>query len=88
MNEQPQRRMMNNISERDFGRLEAEVKTLKDQNIEFKASHQRMNDKLDLLVSAVTEAKGGWKMLMMVGSASAVLGALTSKIYLAIKGIL
>lgn len=88
MNEQPQRRIMNNISERDFGRLEAEVKTLQDQNIEFRASHQRMNDKLDLLVTAVTEAKGGWKMLMAVGSASAVLGALTSKLYLIVKGII
>ena len=46
-----------------------------------------MNEKLDLLVTAVTEAKGGWKMLLMIGSCAAAVGAITTKLILWIKGV-
>ena len=74
------------VSGRDFGRLEAEVKMLQLQNVEFKISHQRMNDKLDVLVTAITEAKGGWKMLLAVGSASAIIATAITKSVIWIKG--
>ena len=74
------------VSGRDFGRLEAEVKMLQLQNVEFKVSHQRMNDKLDVLVTAITEAKGGWKMLLAVGSASAIIATAITKSVIWIKG--
>lgn len=84
MNYEIERR--SSFSDRDFGRLEAEVVALKAQNARLEANQERMNEKLDVLVSAVTEAKGGWKMLMAVGSASAVIGASMSKLVLWIKG--
>jgi len=79
-------RRENGVSGRDFGRLEAEVKTLQAQNVEFKLSHQRMNDKLDLLVTAITEAKGGWKMLLAIGSASAIIATSMTKLLIWFKG--
>jgi hypothetical protein len=45
-----------------------------------------MNEKLDLLVTAVTEAKGGWKMLLAIGGAAAATGAVVTKMILWFKG--
>ena len=78
--------MSDEVNGRDFGRLEAEVVALKAQNARLEVNQERMNEKLDLLVQAVTEAKGGWRMLMMVGSASAVIGAGMAKLVLFLKG--
>ena len=36
----------------------------------------RMEEKLDRILETLSEAKGGWKMLMMVGGASATIGGL------------
>ena len=82
----PMDRREDSVSGRDFGRLEAEVKMLQAQNVEFKVSHQRMNDKLDVLVTAITEAKGGWKMLLAVGSASAIVATSVTKFIVWFKG--
>ena len=78
--------MSEEISGRDFGRIEADVNALKAQCARLEANQERGNAKLDVLVQAVTEAKGGWKMLMMVGSAAAVIGAAMSKLVLWAKG--
>jgi len=74
------------IDPRDFGRLEAEVIALKAQNLRLEDQIARQGEKLDILVQAVTEAKGGWKMLMLVGAASASAGALVAKIITILKG--
>lgn len=74
------------IDPRDFGRLEAEVIALKAQNTRLEDQIKRQGEKLDILVQAVTEAKGGWKMLMLVGAASASAGALVAKTVGLLKG--
>lgn len=74
------------IDPRDFGRLEAEVIALKAQNLRLEDQISRQGEKLDILVQAVTEAKGGWKMLMLVGAASASAGALVAKTIGLLKG--
>ena len=74
------------ISERDFGRIEAEVVGLKAQNVRLESQIALLNSKVDLLVSAVTEAKGGWKMLLAVGAASATMATLVTKSIMWIKG--
>lgn len=79
--------MSEDISARDFGRLEGEVIALKAQNARLEETQRLMNEKLDLLVTAVTEAKGGWKMLLMIGSCAAAVGAITTKLILWIKGV-
>lgn len=80
-------RRVNSFTDRDFGRLETEVVGLKAQNVRLENRIEELNRKVDLLVSAVTEAKGGWKMLLAVGAASASIGAVVSKMVLWIKGI-
>jgi prefoldin subunit 5 len=77
---------MSAFTDRDFGRLEAEVVALKAQNARLEANQERMNEKLDLLVTAVTEAKGGWKMLLAIGGAAAATGAVVTKMILWFKG--
>ena len=74
------------IDPRDFGRLEAEVIALKAQNLRLEDQIMRQGEKLDILVQAVTEAKGGWKMLMLVGAASATAGAIVAKTLGLMKG--
>jgi prefoldin subunit 5 len=86
MTTQPERREMTGISERDFGRLEAEVIGLKAQYARIERNQERMDEKIDLLVSAVTEAKGGWKMLLAVGAASATMATMVTKTIMWFKG--
>ena len=61
--------------------LENQVNTLKGENAELKATLGKVFEKLDTLSTTVnninstlSEARGGWKMLMLVGGASATLG--------------
>ncbi len=77
---------MSTFTDRDFGRLEAEVVALKAQNARLEANQERMNEKLDVLVTAVTEAKGGWQMLLAIGSAAAATGAIVTKLIIWMKG--
>ena len=79
-------RRNSDISDREFGYLQSEVQGLKLQNARLEKNQEVMNDKIDLLVHAVTEAKGGWKMIMMVGSASTAMGVFLAKIPLFFKG--
>ena len=76
----------NDISGRDFGRLEAEVMSLKIQNSRLEHQIDVLNTKVDVLVTAITEAKGGWKMLLAVGSASAIIATAITKSVIWIKG--
>lgn len=76
------------VSARDFGRLESDVLALKVQNTELKTEIKELRADVRTLLDAVTEAKGGWKMLMAVGSASAIIGASMAKLVLWLKGAL
>lgn len=78
--------MSEQISGRDFGRIEAEVIALKAQNARLEQQIGRLDEKLELLVAAVTEAKGGWRMLMAVGGASAAAGAAVIQFIAWVKG--
>jgi len=80
-------RRYSDISDREFGYLQSEVQGLKLQNARLEKNQEVMNDKIDLLVHAVTEAKGGWKMIMMVGSASTAMGVFLAKIPLFFRGL-
>lgn len=61
--------------------LEQQVKTLTEQNADLKETMNKLFEKIDTLSTTVnninstlSEARGGWKMLMLVGGASATLG--------------
>lgn len=69
---------MSEINPRDFGRLEAEVCALTEL---MKAQTQiikHMGDRLDLINETLTEARGGWRVLMWVGGAASTMGAMVS----------
>ena len=58
--------------ERDFGRLEARVSALEDDMAELKADTKQ-------ILATLSEAKGGWKTLLLVAGAAGSAGALVGK---------
>ncbi|SFM63432.1 hypothetical protein [Rugamonas rubra] len=55
--------------------LEAEVGHLTASMVDLKASQAAMGAKLDAVLAQLSEAKGGWKTLMLVGGAASSIGA-------------
>jgi dienelactone hydrolase len=55
--------------------LEAEVAHLTAGMVDLKASQAAMGAKLDAVLAQLSEAKGGWKTLMLVGGAASSMGA-------------
>jgi hypothetical protein len=62
------------IDPREFGRLEGAVAALKTELDDVKHKQSTMDEKLDLVLDKLSEAKGGWKLLMGLGGAAATLG--------------
>lgn len=63
------------IDPREFGRLEGAVSALKTELDSVKVKQAQMDVKLDLVLDKLSEAKGGWRLLMALGGAASVLGA-------------
>lgn len=59
------------IDPRDFGRLEQQVQNLSEQVAALQETLASINNTL-------TEAKGGWRALMMLGGAGAAAGSLVT----------
>ena len=72
--------MDDRISPREFGRLESEVAALTELVKAQTVAMQAMKTQLDSMNQTLTEAKGGWRMLMVVGGAMATIGAALSYI--------
>ena len=72
--------MDDRISPREFGRLESEVAALTELVKAQTIAMQGMKTQLDSMNQTLTEAKGGWRMLMVVGGAMATIGAALSYI--------
>ena len=64
------------IDPRDFGRMEGELAACKAEIAALKAQAARTEDKVDAVLDKLSEAKGGWKALMLLGGAGATLGSL------------
>ena len=60
--------------QRDLGRLDAQVATLV-------ATVAAQSIELAKINSTLSEAKGGWRLLMLVGGASATVGGLIVKFF-------
>ncbi len=63
------------IDPREFGRLEGAVAALKTELDSVKTKQAQMDLKLDMVLDRLSEAKGGWRALMLLGGAGATLGA-------------
>lgn len=66
------------IDPREFGQLEGAVASLKSELDQVRSRQAAMDEKLDMVLEKLTEAKGGWRMLMLLGGAGASLGALVT----------
>ncbi len=63
---------MTNWIERDLGRMEAQITTLISQV-------GVLNRKVDALDKTLSEATGGWRMLLLIGGFAGTLGGLIGK---------
>lgn len=78
---------MNAEVQRDIGKHEGQIEALEqrmetlDADLrEMRADMRRIFEKLEAINSTLSEAKGGWKVLMLVGGCSAVVGGVIFKI--------
>lgn len=66
------RRMIDPV---EYGELKGAVNSLQMQVTEFKSKQSQMDAKLDIIVSQLSEAKGGWRTVMALGGAAGSVGA-------------
>lgn len=66
--------------QRDLGRHDAQIENLERDISEIKRDLEHMMGKIDNMNLILEQAKGGWKVLMIVGGISAVLGGIVTKI--------
>jgi hypothetical protein len=59
----------------DIARLEVEVGHLTRSMVDLQESNQQLTAKLDQVLLTLSEARGGWKTLMVVGGAASSAGA-------------
>lgn len=60
----------------NIGRLQVEVGHLTQGMEDLQESNKQLTDKLDLVLLALSEARGGWRTLMLVGGAASSVGGL------------
>lgn len=70
----------------DIAVMRAEMAHRDEQLDKLTAAVKTLSDKVDTISATLTEAKGGWRMLMMVGGASGVLGAIAAQLYSSVRG--
>lgn len=61
-----------------IGRLQVEVAHLTNSVEDLKESNRLQTIKLDQVLLALSEARGGWRTLMLVGGAASTVGGLIS----------
>jgi prefoldin subunit 5 len=64
----------------DLGRHDAQIESLQQQVRQLHADMQTMNATLGEINRTLSEARGGWKTLMLVGGIAAAVGATVAKI--------
>jgi len=65
---------MSEIDPQEFGRLQAQVETLIRSDAEKTDLLRKMVEDMTAVRLQLAEASGGWKVLVMLGGASSVLG--------------
>lgn len=62
----------------DIARLEVTVSHLTQGMADLQESNQQLTAKLDQVLLTLSEARGGWRTLMVVGGAASTVGALVA----------
>lgn len=65
--------------QRDIGKLEAQVASLGNALAHLTNKIDTLDSKIDEMDKMLSEAKGGWKMLVILSSVSAAIGGLIVK---------
>lgn len=65
-------RAMTDDVQRDLGRMEAQITALLSQVAV-------LNAKVDAIDKTLSEAKGGWRMLLLIGGVAGIVGGLIGK---------
>jgi hypothetical protein len=66
---------MSDIDPQEFGRLQAQVETLIESDRQKTQILQQLADDMTTVRLQLAEAKGGWKLLMLLGGSAATLGS-------------
>jgi hypothetical protein len=69
----------NMIDPQEFGRLQAEVAAQRRDLDRMATSLDGMTKALTAIQDQLSEARGGWKIMLLVGGASATVGAVIAK---------
>jgi prefoldin subunit 5 len=64
----------------DLGRHDAQIENLQQHVKQLHRDMQAMNETLGEINRTLSEARGGWKTLMLVGGIAAAVGAFISKL--------
>lgn len=64
----------------DLGRHDAQIEGLQEQVKQLHRDMQSMNETLVEINRTLSEARGGWKTLMLVGGVAATIGAFAAKL--------
>lgn len=64
----------------DLGRHDAQIEALQEQVRQLHKDMQAMNETLAAINQTLSEAKGGWRAMMLVGGIAATVGAMSAKI--------
>lgn len=64
----------------DLGRHDAQIEALQEQVRQLHRDMQTMNATLSSISKTLSEARGGWKAMMLVGGIAATVGAIVAKV--------
>lgn len=64
----------------DLGRHDAQIEGLQEQVRQLHRDMQIMNETLNAINKTLSEARGGWKAMMLVGGVAATVGAIAAKL--------
>lgn len=78
--------MPDEIDLQEFGRLQAEVAGLRRDMDRMADALDTMAKTLDEVRQQLTEARGGWKVMMLMGGAGAAAGGFIVKLLASFKG--
>lgn len=65
----------------EFGEIKGAVSSLQTQVTDIKAQLASINGKQDVVIAHLSEARGGWKIMMLLGGSAGALGAAISAFF-------
>jgi hypothetical protein len=72
---------MNEIDPQEFGRLQAQVETLIRSDAQKTDLLIKLAEDMQAVRLQLAEARGGWKLLVMLGGASSVVGGVATWVF-------